>query len=199
MAGDKHHEIIAEILDGVKIPIDDLGVGDALQRLGKMGRFFGSLEAAALSQYVHLDERVVELAQGMYDKRQGMLVLTTQRLFFFDKGLLGAQVEEFDFKAIGSVGFGKKMAGETIDISTSGRSAQITHVAHGRGEVFTAAFRRVRAAAAAATPAPTVVVQHAAPAPDLAEQIRKLSDLHAAGILTDDEFAAKKADLLARM
>jgi hypothetical protein len=36
-------------------------------------------------------------------------------------------------------------------------------------------------------------------APDIAEQIRKLADLHAAGILTDDEFSAKKADLLDRM
>ena len=31
------------------------------------------------------------------------------------------------------------------------------------------------------------------------EQIKKLADLHAAGILTDDEFATKKADLLDRM
>lgn len=53
--------------------------------------------------------------------------------------------------------------------------------------------------AASNAPAPA-----AAPAPvveqtDLIEQIKKLGDLHAAGILTDDEFAAKKADLLNRM
>jgi hypothetical protein len=30
-------------------------------------------------------------------------------------------------------------------------------------------------------------------------QIRKLADLHEAGILTDEEFAAKKSELLARM
>jgi len=54
-------------------------------RLGKMGRFFGRREALALTDYVHLDERVVELAQGVYDKHQGMLVLTTRRLFFFDR------------------------------------------------------------------------------------------------------------------
>lgn len=35
--------------------------------------------------------------------------------------------------------------------------------------------------------------------PDLADQIRKLADLHAAGILTDDEFAAKKQQILDRM
>ena len=52
-----------------------------------------------------------------------------------------------------------------------------------------------RARLAVQPPAPA-----AAPAaPDLADQIKKLADLHAAGILTDDEFAAKKADLLDRM
>jgi hypothetical protein len=34
---------------------------------------------------------------------------------------------------------------------------------------------------------------------DVPAQIRKLADLHDAGIVTDEEFAAKKADLLARM
>jgi hypothetical protein len=31
------------------------------------------------------------------------------------------------------------------------------------------------------------------------EQIRKLAELHEAGILTDDEFTAKKTDLLSRL
>jgi len=35
--------------------------------------------------------------------------------------------------------------------------------------------------------------------PDPADQLKKLADLHAAGILTDEEFAAKKAELLGRM
>jgi hypothetical protein len=36
-------------------------------------------------------------------------------------------------------------------------------------------------------------------APDLAGQIEKLADLRAKGILTDEELANKKAELLARM
>lgn len=192
MFGDKHDNVLAEILEAINIPIDDLGVGEALNRLGKMGRFFGHLEARALANYVHLDERVVELAQGVYADRQGMLVLTTQRLFFFDKSLLGAKVEEFDFSAIGSLGFSKRLGGEAIDISISGRSAQISQVAHGRAETFIAAFRAMRSGA------PTTNAQ-SAPVPDLADQIRKLGELRDAGILTDEEFVNKKAELLARM
>ncbi len=210
MQGGKHSELRGEILDALKAPVDyigtpgddrgvgvdDHGVGDALSRLGKMGRVFGALEASALADFVQPDERVVELAQGIYGKHQGMLVLTTQRLFFFDVGLIRAAVEEFDFKAIGSLGFSTKLSGETINISISGRSAEIKQIAHGRGAAFVAAFRRVRSEAATAASAPA---QPTAPALDLADQIRKLSELHSAGILTDDEFNTKKADLLSRM
>jgi hypothetical protein len=35
--------------------------------------------------------------------------------------------------------------------------------------------------------------------PSIPDQISGLSELRSAGILTDDEFAAKKAELLARM
>lgn len=38
-----------------------------------------------------------------------------------------------------------------------------------------------------------------APVPDVMDQLKKLAELHAAGIVTDDEFAAKKADLLGRI
>ncbi|WJJ10846.1 PH domain-containing protein [Prescottella equi] len=199
MMGDKHNAVLAEILQALPgVTVDDLGVTAALERLGKMGRFFGFQEASALTQYIHTDERVVELAQGVYDGNQGMLVLTTQRLFFFDKSMLGAKVEEFEFSAIGSLGHSKKMGGEVISISISGRAAEIKQVAHGRAETFIQTFRKVRSdASAASAPAPTVV--QAAPAPDLADQIKKIAELRDLGVLSDAEFEAKKAELLARM
>ncbi|HKG66361.1 MAG TPA: SHOCT domain-containing protein [Solirubrobacteraceae bacterium] len=39
----------------------------------------------------------------------------------------------------------------------------------------------------------------AAPPPDIVDLLRKLGDLHHAGVLTEDEFAAKKAELLRRI
>ncbi len=54
------------------------------------------------------------------------------------------------------------------------------------------------------TPSP-VYVQTAepsapvAPQPDLADQLQKLASLRDAGILTEEEFSAKKGDLLSRM
>ncbi len=195
MLGDKHFDVIADILRAAKVEVDDLGVNDALERLGKMGRFFGAREAAALTQVVNIDERVIELAQGVYNGNQGMLVLTTSRLFFFDKKSMGSNLEEFDFGAISSIGQSKKMGGETISISVSGRSAEIKQVAHGRSDVLIRAFKEAKGASATAV-APTVSTPAS---PDLAEQIRKIAELRDLGILSADEFEAKKAELLARM
>jgi hypothetical protein len=63
------------------------------------------------------------------------------------------------------------------------------------GRALEAAGKAVLADLANSRVAPAT---QAAP-PDVADQIRKLADLHSAGILTDEEFAKKKADLLDRM
>lgn len=49
------------------------------------------------------------------------------------------------------------------------------------------------------TPAQSSPTPPPVAAPDPAEQLKKLAELHAAGVVTDEEFAAKKADLLDRM
>ncbi len=78
--------------------------------------------------------------------------------------------------------------------------------AKAREEAEIAELRQQAAAAAAPTPpappAPPAAVPAAAPAPagggdDLIAKIGQLAQLHAAGVLSDEEFAAAKAKLLA--
>ena len=72
----------------------------------------------------------------------------------------------------------------------------------GNGHQFEKMAAKIREMTAAAHGAGTAVHPQATPpASDssIPEQIRSLSELHAAGILTDDEFSARKAELLARM
>jgi hypothetical protein len=66
---------------------------------------------------------------------------------------------------------------------------------------FEALAAKIREMTGAMHGAGTAVRPQAAAPPEasIPDQIRSLSELHAAGILTDDEFAAKKAELLARM
>lgn len=191
MAGDQHFAVVAEIVAATTAPVDDLGVAAALERLNKMGRLFGWLEARSLIDHVHVDERVLELAQGIYNGAQGLLVLTTQRVFFFDKGFKTAQIEEFHLPAITSLVFVKSYGNEGIDITAAGRSASIRQVASGRAEAFVSAFHRSQSAA----PTPTA----RSDAPDLTDQIRKLGELRDAGVLTEGEFTTKKTELLRRI
>lgn len=48
-----------------------------------------------------------------------------------------------------------------------------------------------------APPPPVAPAPQAPPPPDPIEQLKKLAELHSAGVLTDDEFAAQKARVLA--
>jgi hypothetical protein len=89
-------------------------------------------------------------------------------------------------------------------LRTAGR---ILFVANGRGRVVDE-FRLdevVRVVGGIPLPPPRQPVPAdsratvAAPSPDVLEQLRKLGDLRRAGVLTDAEFEAKKAELLGRI
>jgi hypothetical protein len=67
---------------------EDQGVTDAVERLGKMGRLFGRKEVRHLHHLLRATERVIILGQGQYEKKQGLIVLTNERLFFFEKSAL---------------------------------------------------------------------------------------------------------------
>lgn len=84
-----------------------------------------------------------------------------------------------------SIGFGRSQDAakdENAVIFTKAQSDALKAIAD--------AIRAAQAAPAGAA---------AAAAPDVAEQIRKLDELHGQGILSDEEYGKKKADLLERM
>ncbi|MEU4088295.1 DUF4429 domain-containing protein [Streptomyces aureus] len=56
----------------------------------------------------------------------------------------------------------------------------------------------VLAASRTSSPAPVVAAPHRDPA-DIADRIRHLGELHEAGLVTDEEFSVKKAELLAQL
>ncbi|MER6129668.1 SHOCT domain-containing protein, partial [Streptomyces sp. NPDC001795] len=55
------------------------------------------------------------------------------------------------------------------------------------------------AAVRAAGPAPAPVPADRRDPADIAERIRHLGELHEAGLVTDEEFSTKKAELLAEL
>lgn len=196
-AGTKHYSLASDIATAVgEDAYDDRGLGQALVRLSRISKVGGWLELRNVRNYLTATETVHELGQGNWSGHAGLIVLTDERIFFFDKALVGATVEEFPLAAITSVTVNKRLGGEALAITVASNVSSISGMMHGQGDALLRTYRKVKADAATATAAAATgqtSSQH--PASD-ADEIGKLADLRDRGILTEDEFAAKKAQIL---
>lgn len=192
-AGTKHYALADDVAKEVgDDAFDDRGLKSVIDRLSKISKVSGWLEFRSVRHYLTATETVREIGQGVWGKDQGIVVLTDERLFFFDKQLIGATVEEFSLDAITSVVANKKLGGETLIITVAGNATAISRMMHGQGDAIARVFREVKAGFRAAQTAPKVIHQ----APSKAEELAKFAALRDQGILDDDEFAAIKAQIL---
>lgn len=196
MNGNKHYELLGEIAEAIGDDcFDDRGAAEAIERLGKMGRIFGRKEVRHLRNILRGTERVVVLGQGQYGNKQGLIALTTERLVFFEKSMLGQEtIQEYSLKAITSLGTNKKKSGEMLVITVAGSSSEITHLFHGQADEIVRQYRRLTAepSAPAATPP-------AAPADDPIAQLQRLAGLRDQGVISEADFEQKKAELMQRI
>lgn len=161
----------------------------------------------------HLEqgETVRAAVQGQYEVkimgtdtvRTGVLIATDRRLVFYAKKLGGYDLESFPYRSISSFEQSKNMMGHAVTFFASGNRVHMkwipisTDLAH-----FTSAVKQAMAPEPSApVPDPTIV---AAPAPsrgggDVMTQLKQLGELRDAGIVTPEEFDAKKAELLGRL
>jgi hypothetical protein len=196
MAGNKHYALLSEVADAVgDDAFDDQGVVGAVERLGKWSRVFGRKEVRHLHNVLRVSETVLELGQGQYDSKQGLVVLTNERMFFFEKSLGSETIEEFPLAVINSLSINKKMTGETLKIFSSGNQSEIKSMMHGQGDALIRAYHTAKQAPVSpkASGAPTSA------AADPFAQIERLGELRGKGLLSDAEFEAKKAEVLGRM
>ena len=202
MAGNKHYALLDELAAAVGDDVfEDRGVSGAVERLGKASRMFGRKEVRHLKNVLRASEEVRELGQGQYSGKNGLVVLSNERLFFFEKSLGAETLEEFPLTVISSLSVNKKFTGETLKIHASGNSAEISSMMHGQGDALVRAFHVAKppsAAVMASAPSP-------APAPatptadDPIAQLERLAELRDKSIISEEEFATKKAEILARL
>lgn len=199
MLGDKHYAVMDELAEQVGDDVfDDQGLAAAIGRLGKASRLFGRKEVRHVRNILRATEDVLELGQGQYGAKMGIVVMTTERLFFFEKSMMGSeQLEEFPLTSISSLSVNKKMTGEELHIFASGNQAQIGSMMHGQADAMVRALHSAKTAAASDNRAASSA--SASASRDPLERLEQLASLRDKGILTDDEFAAKKADILESM
>lgn len=164
----------------------------------------GKLEKLTKQAAAHLDEgEAAELSVlGAYETkrmgqdtvRNGVLIATENRLVFYAKRMGGYDLESFPYENISSFEQGKNMMGGNVSFFASGNKVFVKWIKDGdlRGLVEYVRSRMGKKK-------PSDDNASAAPTESITDQLTKLGELRDAGVLTDDEFQAKKADLLGRM
>lgn len=131
-------------------------------------------------------------ADGAYE----YLLIFPDRVEYINDGKMsvigkrGKGIEVIPMSKISSVATKRKLVFEIVEITTSGQVIKFT------SDPFSAPALRAKILELMNAPQPTTASVVAA---DPTEQIVKLAELHKAGVLTDEEFAMKKVELLKRI
>lgn len=148
-------------------------------------------------QRLHPDEEVVQCIGG-YSGQDGeaavkaFLLLTHKRVLLVSTRWLSTTEVAIPVASIRSV---RTVTGLGSGITIEGGGDSIKFLANRRYLTpFEQRLEQLRAGGETETRA-----EVKDGAGDVLAQIKQLGDLHAAGVLTEDEFAAKKAELLARL
>lgn len=152
-------------------------------------------------QHLEQGESPVAIVFGLYKTqvlgsdsvRNGIFIATEKRLVFFAKKMFGYDLESFPYSNISSIEVSKGLTGHTISFFASGNKVKMEWINRGNIPEFIEHVRASIGKKEASSPSPS------ATAFDPIEQIRKLAELKDTGLLTEDEFTAKKQELLARM
>jgi hypothetical protein len=191
--GNKHFAILDEIAEHLPDEmLDDQGIGQAVQNLG-LHRIFGRKEIRHLHNVLSVDEDVIALGTGQYASKMGIAALTNERLFFFEKSLMNAEsLDDFLLSSVSSLSVQKARTGETLIVHSSGHNIEIK-MGHGHADAFVRGLRDARNVAR------QPVAPHAGEArADPVAQIEKLATLRDKGIINNEDFEVKKAELLGR-
>jgi len=162
---------------------------------GKKNKHVDNFEKSKLKEgeatILHLEGWIGEmLGKGDKAQRNGQFFLTGQRVCFYRKGLLGEVFETIPISKITSVETLSRMGYRVLRLHTS--HDELTFEDKALFEKAHDELEKLRDKPSATSPQSAVVE-------DVPSQIKKLSELKDAGILTQDEFDQKKNELLARM
>lgn len=148
----------------------------------------------------HLDpnEKIAASVLGAYETkimgsntvRNGVFLATDRRVFFYAKKMFGYDSESFPYSSISSFDQSKGLMGKTITFYASGNKVMMKWINVGDVDLF---IETVRTAIGSKSSSGQASTQSG---DDSVEQIKKLAALRDEGILTEEEFVAKKQKLL---
>ncbi|WP_300908572.1 PH domain-containing protein [Corynebacterium stationis] len=193
--GSDHQKIAYAIIDLLpQNSYDDYGIIEAMEKMEKIPWLFP--EARNLIDEMRSGERLRFLTSGQVDNLPVAVLLTDQRVFLKSKGHVGAlSSQEIDPRSITSIETGRKFTGDTVKLTVSGAKIELDFMPEGRASEFADQVRTLKEELN--SPARHwSAEQPPQESGDNLDQLSKLAELHAAGVLTDEEFTAAKAKAL---
>ena len=129
------------------------------------------------------------MGSGDKTQRNGVLLVTCERVAFYRKGLLGEVLETIPLKNITSIERKSLLGHRTINMHTSHDSLEFKMSDKEAEQRLVDAIEAGRATGAAPAQATG----------DHLETLKKLAELKDAGVISEEEFETKKADLLSKV
>ena len=159
-------------------------------------------ELRALPEHLWEGETVERLSSGTYGNGVGIVVVTDRRMLFLKDGRMSKTSEDFPFDKISSIQWSTGMLVGTITVFVSGNKAEIKGVGKVDGKGIVDHVRNKvsnKQSVEQQDPLIAAPVAQAAPPEDILGTLKSLGELRDAGVVTPDEFEAKKAELLQRL
>lgn len=156
----------------------------------------GGREIKRLPEHLWEGETVERMTTGVYGNGTGLIVLTDRRLLFVQDGVMSKRSEDFPLDKVSSVQWGSGLMLGAITIFASGNKTEIKNVNKDDGKEI---VDLVRARISAPSAAPSAAAGGGVVQPDIIGQLKQLGELKEAGVLSTEEFEAKKAELLRRL
>ena len=173
-------------------------IQEQVKHLDSASQFLGRREIKELPNILLADENIEAIIQGTYNAGNGILVATSKRLIFVDKGLLyGLKIEEFPFDKISSVQYSTGLLLGDLTIFASGNKAKIDNVDNKTVRSFGDYIRNklsIRDQAKTAAESKPAVENELSD--DVINKLERLAKLKDQGILTEEEFKQQKTKLL---
>jgi hypothetical protein len=146
------------------------------------------------------DEQIIASVAGSYETKIGnsdtvrdaVLLATSLRVFLYSKKMFGYESEVFPYSTISSIDVGKGLLGHKVTLFAASNKACLKWIQQGDIDKF---VNHVKSQIGKIDTAN----QQSQSSIDIVSQIKQLAELKEQGILTEDEFQAKKVELLAKM
>lgn len=182
--------IVYKTLKAIDEMIDDHGLAESARTHGIRPVEKGDPLKNQVLDALEPTERIVVATQGRYDGKLAVLTVTDKRIMVISSDVIGPQgaSQTIALDKVSSISEETGLTLGSIRISTSNDEIEVEKVATNEAKAVVSAARRALEQNSAPSPAST--------ADDGLDKLQKLADLHAAGVLTDEEFAAAKAKAL---